>query len=284
MTNKTTPPNQQESYVHSYDGAATKQVFSDRTVEKHAAFFLPYLKPDMSLLDCGSGPGSITEGLAKAVSPGEVTGIDVEASQVELAQNHAAKLGLTNLKFEQGSAYELPYPGNHFDAVFSHAMLEHLTDPVAAAKEMRRVLKPGGIVGIRCADMRMSLPAPSDDTLDRAWNIYLKYRRHCGGDPAFGRRCRALLREAGFTDAIGTASCDTWGTEESTKAFTSFLLDELTGPKIREVAFKKGWADQAQMDKAVKAINQWGEHPDAIFAVVWFEAVARKESSREKRR
>ncbi len=276
--NKKTRSSQQESYVHSYDGAATKQVFSGRTAEKHAAFFLPYLKPGMRLLDCGSGPGSITAGLAEAASPGEVIGIDVEASQVKLAEKNAAKLGLSNLKFEQGSAYELPYPDNHFDAVFSHAMLEHLTDPVAAAIEMRRVLKPGGIVGIRCADMRMSLPAPSDETLDRAWNIYLKYRRHCGGDPAFGRRCRALLREAGFTETIGTASCDTWGTEEATKTFTSFLLDELTSPKIREVAVEKGWADQDQMDKAVTAIHQWGEHPDAIFAVVWFEAVARKES------
>ncbi len=279
MKNKTKPSNQQESYVHSYDGAATKQVFSGRTADKHAAFLLPYLKPDMRLLDCGSGPGSITAGLAEVVSPGEVTGIEIEASQVELAQANAAKAGLTNLKFEQGSAYELPYPDNHFDAVFSHAMLEHLTDPAAAATEMRRVLKPGGIVGIRCADMRMSLPAPSDDTLDRAWNIYLKYRRHCGGDPAFGRRCRALLREAGFADTIGTASCDTWGTKQKTQAFVSFLLDELTGSEIKKVAIEKGWADQAQMDKAVTAINGWGEHPDAIFAVVWFEAVARKENS-----
>ena len=279
MKNKKRPPNHQESYVHSYDGAATKHIFSGRTAENHAAFFLPYLKSGMGLLDCGSGPGSITAGLAKAVSPGEVTGIEIEASQVKLAKANAAKLGLTNIKFEQGSAYELPYPDDQFDAIFSHAMLEHLTDPVVVVREMRRVLKPGGIAGIRCADMRMGVLAPSDDTLDLAWNIYLKYRRHCGGDPAFGRRCRALLREAGFTETIGTASCETWGTKQATQSFLHFLLDELTGSKIVEVALQKGWADQTQMDNAVTAINKWGEHADAIFALVWFEAVAWKENA-----
>jgi ubiquinone/menaquinone biosynthesis C-methylase UbiE len=279
MKHKTRPPQHEESYVHSYNGAATKQVFSGRTAEHHAAFFLPHLKRGMSLLDCGSGPGSITAGLAKAVSPGEVTGIEIEASQVDLARENAAKLGLTNIKFEQGSAYELPYPDNRFDAVFSHAMLEHLTNPVLVVKEMRRVLKPGGIVGIRCANMSMRLLAPSDETLDLAYEIYLKYRQHCGGNPAFGRQCRALLREAGFTETIGTASCDTWGTKQATRAFVPFLLDELTGSEIRKIAIQKGWADQTQMDKAVTAINQWGEHPDAIFALVWFEAVARKENT-----
>jgi len=279
MKNKTRLPNHQESYVHSYNGAATKQIFSGRTAENHAAFFLSYLKPGMSLLDCGSGPGSITAGLAKAVSPGEVTGIEIEASQVDLAKANAAKLGLANLKFEQGSAYGLPYPDNRFDAVFSHAMLEHLIDPVVVVREMRRVLKPGGIVGIRCADMRMGVLAPSDDTLHLAWNIYLKYRRHCGGDPALGRRCRALVREGGFGESIGTASCETWGANQSTRAFLHFLLDELTGPKITKTAIQQGWADQTQMDKAVTAINKWGEHPDAIFALVWFEAVAWKENT-----
>ncbi len=272
-------PNQEESYVHSYNGAATKQVFSGRTAEKHAAFFLPYLKSGMRLLDCGSGPGTITAGLAKAVSPGEVTGIEIEASQVDLARENAGKLGLTNIKFELGSAYELPYPGNQFDAVFSHAMLEHLREPVAVVKEMRRVLKPGGVVGIRCADMRMSLLAPSDDTLDLAYDVYLKYRQHSGGNPSFGRQCRVLLREAGFTETIGTASCETWATEEATRAFLPFLLEELTGSKIAKTAIEKGWADQTQMGKAVTAINKWGEHPDAIFALVWFEAVARKENT-----
>lgn len=219
MKDNKRPPAHQEAYVHSYDGTATRQVFSGRTADKHAAFFLPHLTPGMHLLDCGSGPGTITAGLAHAVSPGEVTGIEIEAGQVELARENAAKLGLRNVRFEQGSAYELPYPDNQFDAVFSHAMLEHLRDPAVVVKEMRRVLKPGGIAGIRCADMRMSVLAPSDDILDRAWNVYLEYRRHCGGDPAFGRRSRWVLREGGFTETIGTASCETWATEQTTRSF-----------------------------------------------------------------
>jgi ubiquinone/menaquinone biosynthesis C-methylase UbiE len=45
-----------------------------RTAEIHAAFFLPYLESGMKVLDCGCGPGTITNGLARAVSPGETSG------------------------------------------------------------------------------------------------------------------------------------------------------------------------------------------------------------------
>ena len=49
---------------------------SMRTAAENAAFFLPYLRPGLRLLDVGSGPGSITLGLAEAVAPGEAVGIE----------------------------------------------------------------------------------------------------------------------------------------------------------------------------------------------------------------
>ena len=51
------------------------------------------------------------------------------------------------IDFRQGSAYELPFAEDTFDAVFSHALLEHPRDPGRAAAEFRRVLKPGGMPG-----------------------------------------------------------------------------------------------------------------------------------------
>lgn len=276
MPENTKPSKQKESYAHDYAGAATDQLFVQRSAETHAAFFLPHLKPGMSLLDCGSGPGTITVGLAQAVSPGSVTGIELSESQIDLARENATRHDLANIKFEQGNMYELPYPDNQFDAVFNHAVLDHLHDPVAALKEMHRVLRPSGVLGIRCGDLGTSLLIPKNDTLGRAYDIYLKYRQHHGGDPSCGRRSRALLRQAGFADTIGSASCESYGTQQGIRLMLPVLLDELAGPKTSETAIQQGWADQAQIDNAVAAINSWGENPDAMFVLVWFEALAWK--------
>lgn len=79
-----------------------------RTATDFAGFFLPYLQPGMRLLDCGCGPGTITIGLAAAVAPGEVVGIDLEAAQINLAQTQAAQANVTNARFEVANVYELP--------------------------------------------------------------------------------------------------------------------------------------------------------------------------------
>jgi hypothetical protein len=71
---------QGESYVHDPDGAFTCHVMAARTAANSAAFLLPHLHPGQTLLDMGCGLGTITIGLAEAVSPGEVVGSDVEES------------------------------------------------------------------------------------------------------------------------------------------------------------------------------------------------------------
>src|SRR6185436_3740511 len=105
------------------------------------------LKPGMRLLDCGCGPGGITVGLAQRVSPGEVIGVDVGGAQLEHARERAstAKVSTT---FREASIYSLPFLDAEFDAVFSHALFEHLPEPLQALAEIYRVLKPGGCVGL----------------------------------------------------------------------------------------------------------------------------------------
>ena len=89
---------QGERYVQGY-GAAARDYAERRTADTHASFFRPYLKPGMRLLDCGCGPGSITVGLAEAISPGQVCGIDMEESQVELAREAATEHGISDRMF-----------------------------------------------------------------------------------------------------------------------------------------------------------------------------------------
>lgn len=105
-----------------------------------------------------SGPGAIALGFAEILSPGEVVGLDTSAYHVEAARHAAQERGIRNARFDVGDIYHLPFPNGTFDAAFSSAVLQYLHDPIAALQEMRRVLKPGGIVGVRNATPRTRQP------------------------------------------------------------------------------------------------------------------------------
>src|ERR1044071_2999787 len=83
-----------EAYTHGYDEHARRNL-NRRSAAVDAAFLLPHLRPGMSLLDCGCGTGRIPVGLAAAVAPGEVVGVDIGSVQVEAARVLAAEEGLT---------------------------------------------------------------------------------------------------------------------------------------------------------------------------------------------
>src|SRR5688572_27583877 len=99
----------QETYTFQGNTGFASYMTRTRSAERQAAFFLPHLHSGMKLLDCGSGPGSITVGLAKAVAPGQTVGIDNDSFQVERAQIYAVEQGVDNVKFESGSVYQLPF-------------------------------------------------------------------------------------------------------------------------------------------------------------------------------
>src|SRR5512142_1845750 len=126
-----TPPGKAGEEKYAWRDLPGKNAwFGLRQAESHAAFFTPYLSPGMRLLDCGCGPGSITCGLAGIVAPGGVVGIDLYAKALDAAQS------VSNVRFQAASVYELPFPDGSFDAVFSHAVLEHLAEPLKALAEM----------------------------------------------------------------------------------------------------------------------------------------------------
>ncbi|PHM05587.1 hypothetical protein CK516_40165 [Nostoc sp. 'Peltigera malacea cyanobiont' DB3992] len=136
----------QEKYTPGYSSNATN-FMAKRSLDTHGAFFKPYLRPGMKLLDCGCGPGTIALGLAKAIAPGTLTGIDREASQIRIAAESAFTQGVSNANFLEGNIYALPFCDNSFDAIFSHALFEHLQEPAQALRELWRVLKPGELLG-----------------------------------------------------------------------------------------------------------------------------------------
>jgi ubiquinone/menaquinone biosynthesis C-methylase UbiE len=122
----------------------------NRTASSYAAYLLPSIRPHDRILDVGCGPGSITVGLAEQAPDGWTVGIDYGAGPIEAAKKSAEERGgPKNCEFKVGNAYALDWDEGSFDVVHSHQCLIHLDDPVKAFKEMRRVCKIGGVVGVR---------------------------------------------------------------------------------------------------------------------------------------
>jgi ubiquinone/menaquinone biosynthesis C-methylase UbiE len=241
-----------------------------RTASRDAAFLLPHLRPGMRLLDAGCGPGSITLGLAEAVAPGEAFGIDRQPAQVELARALAAARGVA-ARFDVGDIYRLPFPDASFDAVFANGVLMHLGEPVRALAELRRVLRPGGIAGVRDPDFGASVYSPVTPLLERWLAVRVQVRRHNGGDPFVSRRYRQLLLEAGFAHATASATVDYAGSPEETRRHAVFLVAQLGG--FARTAAAQGWMDRAAIDDTAAEIDAWARRPDAFFATTWCQAL-----------
>ena len=121
----------------------------------------------MRLLDCGCGPSSITVDLAEAVAPGEAIGIDPREDALAHGRALARERRIANVTFQAATVYQLPYPDGSFDAAFACAVLQHLAAPLAALKEMRRVLKPGGVIGIVDGSSTITFRYPTNPLLEQ---------------------------------------------------------------------------------------------------------------------
>ena len=242
-----------DEYTPGYS-APMIQFMAQRTAETHAGFFLPSLQPGWTVLDAGCGPGTITLGLARRVCPGRVLGIDVVDSQFETARGAAEHEGL-NAEFRKASVYELPFADQQFDAVFSHALLEHLSDPVAAISEFRRVLKPGGVIGLRAGDSGGLLIDADTDGPARAFASYMAKQKQETKDPNVGRKLGRLMRNAGFTVEKMNASYEV----------ISELMTKI-GPAL---------AQQFTMPGDTCRLGERPEIPSLFVALAWCEAMGR---------
>lgn len=232
-------------------------MMAERRAETHGRFFLPHLTPGKSLLDIGCGPGTITVDFADAVAPAGVLGIDAAADQVDQGRLLAARGGASNVTFGVGSCYQVPAPDGSVDRVFAHALLEHLADPIAALRESRRVLRPGGIIGVCSPDWGGFLLTPPSEAVDAAVRAYQEVQRGNGGDPLAGRKLGMHLAAAGFDDVRVDARYE---------RFTS------TTPIAELLAVLLG---QAGHDDHARSVRSWSERSDgAMFAEAWVSAVA----------
>ena len=258
------------------DDAWSQAVFARRT-GRVAEFLTPHLRAGMRLLDCGCGPGTITADLAKVVAPGEAIGIDLREEAVAQARAGARERQIANLTFRQATIYQLPFPDASSDAAFTCAVLQHLATPVVALREIRRVLKPGGVIGIADGSSMFTIRYPNNPLLDKFDRLRTLERDYALGQPGETLPLRGLLREAGFgrSQASGLLTTEVGlpaGTPEETRRVAQTHVLRLRGV-LGTLALEQGWATKEELEQIAEALLAWGESPDAFYARPAFWAI-----------
>jgi SAM-dependent methyltransferase len=101
------------------------------------------------VLDLGSGGGIDVLLSAKRVGPtGRAFGLDMTDEMLALAQRNAAEAGATNVEFLKGHIEAIPLPAASIDVVISNCVVNLAADKPAVFREIARVLRPGGRIGI----------------------------------------------------------------------------------------------------------------------------------------
>ena len=246
-----------ETYTPGYSEVAAA-FMARRRLEPNGAFFLPYLKSGVTVLDCGCGPGTITRDIAQRIAPGRVTGLDFNAEQVAVASRDARSQCIANIEFKMGSVYDLPFADTSFDAVFSHALLEHLREPEKAVAEFRRVLKPGGALGVCTPDWGGFLVAPPSEKLLLAFEAYKELQNRNGGDVYCGRRLGGFLAGAGLENIELRARYENYAPLTVIGDFLAANLEEAGDARNAAV-----W-------------REWGRKPNGLFAQAWVSCIGHK--------
>ncbi len=239
-----------------------------RTAENSAGYLLPRLHAGARILDVGCGPGTITIDLARRVTAGSVVGLDRSEAVVDEARTTAGQAGVANVEFAVGDVYALDHESATFDVVHAHQVLQHLSDPVAALREMGRVCTPDGIVAVRDSDYSAFTWWPAVPELDEWLDVYRKVARGNDAEPDAGRRLKSWALAAGLDVVSSTAGTWCFSDPEDVAWWGDLWADRIVGSSLADQALARGLASPEDLARLAQGWRRWAGSADAWFVVL----------------
>ena len=227
-------------------------------------FLVPYLEPGQSILDVGCGSGHLSARLARAVDPGELQGVDFELSQVELARTTAAAAGCRNAAFQVADVADLPFDNGSFDVVHLGGVLLHVPETERALAEVKRVLRPGGMMACRDLMPASCFVHPDMGLMRRSMEAFEDLLAADDGHPDIARDMKLQLMRAGFVDIDISASFEIYNDPDELDFFHDIVNQWFLGDGVVEAAIRCGALSQGMDVEIARTLEKWRREPGAL--------------------
>jgi len=226
----------------------------------------------MRVLDLGCGGGDVAFKLAAIVGPtGSVVGLDMDETKLALARQAAAASHCGNVMFRTAQAQEW-CDEDCYDCIYCRFLLTHLSDPLTTLKQMRRALRPGGVVVLEDIDFSGNFSYPANGGFDTYVRLYRAAAARQGADADIGPKLHGMLAAAGWRDVAVRVVQPVFVSGEGKQ------LALLTLVNIADGLVQEGLATEAELHAAVDDLRAFTNDPGSLISFPrLFQLWARRE-------
>ena len=265
-----------KKYVHGYDHKENTRLQDQASTLVELLHSDTLYAPGSRILEAGCGVGAQTVTLSSNSPDAHITSIDISENSVAEAKKKAEASGCTNVKFQQGDIFKLPFKPESFDHIFVCFVLEHLAAPVEALLHLKKVLKPGGTITVIEGDHGSAYFHPDSDAARKAIQCQIELQKRAGGNANIGRELYPLLKKADF-DSIHVSPRMVYVDASKPQLIDGFTRKTFTAmiEGVRQSSIESGIIDEKTFDEGVAALYKTTE-ADGVFCYTFFKAVAVK--------
>jgi SAM-dependent methyltransferase len=265
-----------ESYIHGYSVRESSRLNDQAetldTILHHDTLF----GKNEVILEAGCGVGAQTKIIAPKNPRAHFVSVDISPDSIIRASKTIEALNILNVQFKVADIFSLPFEDEAFDHVFVCFVLEHLSNPIQALQELKRVLKKNGTITVIEGDHGSTYFYPECEESKKAIECQVQLQKRSGGNALIGRQLFPLLDGAGFNE-IHVSPRMVYVDGSKPNLIEGFTKNTFTAmiEGIEQEAVSNGLMDEKAFKKGIKGLYRT-THPDGVFCYTFFKAKAIK--------
>ena len=270
-------------YVHGYDQRENIRLQDQASSLVELLHVDTRYPAESKVLEAGCGVGAQTITLVQNSPETQFISLDISAPSIAEAKRKITEAKFTNVSFQQGDIYALPFHPETFDHIFVCFVLEHLSRPVEALDCLKKLLKTGGTITVIEGDHGSAYFYPDDEAAQKAIQCQVELQKRAGGNANIGRELYPLLTASGFR-AIRVSPRMVYVDSGKPQLVEGFTKNTFTAmiEGVRESAIEAGLIDEKTFDDGIDGLYKTAES-GGVFCYTFFKAVAIKNRTIEEK-